>query len=142
MNVLTLAYHVQAQQLDQLRDGLDQPRAAKWFREWWTGLQGSWTLAHAGYAGSNNNMGVKVDWRDIKRLVPPSTTLATFAGALVKNIKELGIEHCDFLCQQDQPNLFPSVPKQLKSMYDLMQDLHPKKLSCAAIVMYGQGRPW
>ncbi len=56
-------------------------------------------LAHAGHAGSNNNMGVnlKVDWRDMKRLVPPSATLATFTGALVKNIRDLCIEHCDFL---------------------------------------------
>jgi hypothetical protein len=42
-------------------------------------------------------MGVEVDWRDMKRLVPQKATLATFTGALVKNIRKLCIEHCDFL---------------------------------------------
>jgi hypothetical protein len=32
---------------------------------------------HAGYAGSNN-MGVEVDWRDMKALVPQSASLALF----------------------------------------------------------------
>jgi hypothetical protein len=42
-----------------------QPRAAEWFREWWTGQGGRWTLAHAGHAGSNNNWvdSVEVNWR-------------------------------------------------------------------------------
>jgi hypothetical protein len=65
--------------------------------------------------------------------VPPSATLATFTGALVKNIRDLGIEHKDFLSRQGQPNLFLSVPKQLKSMYDLMQVVHSKTFSCSVI---------
>jgi hypothetical protein len=91
---------------------------------------GCWTLAHAGYAGNNNNMGVEVDWRDIKTLVPQSATLATFTGSLVKNIRDLGIEHKYFLCRQGQQTLFPSFPKQLKSIYDQMQAVH---FSCSAI---------
>ncbi len=68
-------------------------------------------------------------------------TLATFAGALVKNIRDLGIENCDLLCLQGQPNLFPSVSKQQKSMYGLMQDLHQKTLSCAVIAT-GRADDW
>ncbi len=64
---------------------------------------------------------------------PASATLATFTGALMKNILDLSIEHADFLCKQGQPNLYPSVPKQLTSMYDLMQEMHPKTLSCSVI---------
>ncbi len=56
-----------------------------------------WTLAHAGHAGSNNNMGVEVNWRVMKQLVHASATLATFTGALMKNIRDLCIEHADFL---------------------------------------------
>ncbi len=71
----------------------------------------------------------------MKLLVPASATLSTFMGALVKNIQDLGVEHAAFLCLQDQPNLFLSVPKQLKSMYDLMQEAHSKILtgSCSVI---------
>ncbi len=59
-------------------------------------------------------MGVEVDWRDMKLLVPASATLATFTGALLKIIKYIGIEHANFLSQQGQPNLFPSVSTPLK----------------------------
>jgi hypothetical protein len=69
----------------------------------------------------------------MKLLVPASATLGTFTGALVKNIRDLGVEHAAFLCRQGQPNLFPSVPTPLKSMYDLMQEAHPKTLSCSVI---------
>ena len=31
-----------------------------------------------GYAGSNNNMGMEVDWRDIKEQVPHTASLGTF----------------------------------------------------------------
>ncbi len=79
------------------------------FAKRWTGLGGRWTLAHAGHAGSNNNW-VEVNWRDMEQLVPALATLATFTGALVKNISDLGIAHADSICRQGQPNLFPSVP--------------------------------
>jgi hypothetical protein len=76
VNVLTFATHVQALLVDHIRDVLEQPRADE--KEWWTGAHGRWTLTHAGYVGSNNNVGVEVYWRDMKLLVPPC--------ALVKNI--------------------------------------------------------
>ncbi len=98
VNVLSFANHVQALLVVFIRDVLEQPRAAEWLREWWTGPRGLWTLEHAGHAGSNNNMGVEVDWKDMKQLVSALATLATFTGALMKNIRDLRIEHADFLC--------------------------------------------
>jgi hypothetical protein len=71
VNVLSFASHVQALPVDYIHNRLVQPRAAELFCEWWTRPRGRWTLAHAGHAGSNNTMGVEVDWRDMKRLVPP-----------------------------------------------------------------------
>ncbi len=52
---------------------LEQPRAAERFRKWWTGPRGRRTLAHAGHAGSDNNMRVEVDWRDMKQSVSKLT---------------------------------------------------------------------
>jgi hypothetical protein len=67
MNVLVFAWkfasHVQLLLVDYnhyIRDRLAQQRASK-FCKLWTGPLGHWTLAHACHAGSNNNMGVKVD---------------------------------------------------------------------------------
>ena len=62
---------------------LGQPRAANWVEGTWTGEYGRWALAHAGYAGSNNNMGQEVDWRDFKQEVLPPVSLGTYTGALV-----------------------------------------------------------
>jgi hypothetical protein len=66
--VLTFADLVQRLLVDYIRDVLLQPEAAEWFSTWWTGARGRYCLAHAGYGGSNNNMGVEVDWRDAKGL--------------------------------------------------------------------------
>ena len=68
------ADHAQALLVAYIRDILKQPRAAEWFETWWTGDRGRYCLAHAGYGGSNSNMGVEVDWRDVKKLLPASVT--------------------------------------------------------------------
>jgi hypothetical protein len=57
VSVLSFANHDQALLVSFIRVVLEQPRAAEWFREWWTGPRGRSILAHAGHAGSNNNMG-------------------------------------------------------------------------------------
>ena len=74
--------------VDYIRDVLLQPEAAEWFSTWWTGARGRYCLAHAGYGGSNNNMGVEVDWRDVQGLVPSSATISAFTCALVKFIAD------------------------------------------------------
>ena len=66
------ADHAQALLVAYIRDILKQPRAAEWFETWLTGERGRYCL----YGGSNNNMGVEVDWRDVKKLLPASATLA------------------------------------------------------------------
>jgi hypothetical protein len=55
-------------------------------------------LAHSRYAGCNNNMGVEVSWRQIKRVCPSLASLTEFIGALCKFIRrQLGEEHRDRL---------------------------------------------
>ena len=95
--LLPFAVHAQALLVTYIRDVLGQPRAAEWFETWWTGDRGRYCLAHAQYGGSNSNMGVEVDWRDVKKLLPPSSTLSAFTGALMQFIADLSDEHFDFL---------------------------------------------
>ncbi len=64
--VLKFADYVQRLLVDYIRDVLLQPEAADRFSTWWTGARCRYCLAHAGYGGSNNNMGLEVDWRDVK----------------------------------------------------------------------------
>ncbi len=67
--------------LSYLREHISD-KAADWYEEYWTGPSEKYCLCDTGYAGSNNNMGMDVDWRDIKKQVPPSASLGTFLGAL------------------------------------------------------------
>ena len=89
------------------RDDLDQPRAANWYLGTWTGEYRRYSYAHAKYAGSNNNMGIEVDWRDMKGECTSSATLGTFTGALVGLITQLGQEH-RVLLKKYAANLFPA----------------------------------
>ena len=60
-----------------------------WFRDNWTGSRGRYFLCHYTHGGTNNNMGVEVDWRDVKKICPPSSNLGTFLGAMFHFIKEI-----------------------------------------------------
>jgi hypothetical protein len=73
-------------------------------------------------------MGVEVDWRDVKKLLPASATLGAFTGALMQFIADLGDEHVAFLAPTG--GLFPSKQVLCKPVYDEMQDFHSKTLLC------------
>lgn len=130
--VLSLSAVAQSKLIDFIakRD----PQAAEWYRDNWTGDKGRYCACHAGYAGSNNNMGVEVDWRDVKKLCPARANLGTFIGALMHFIKQLGTEHQQFLIDQGTPNAFISQPVPDKAIWDRMQEFHPKTLSCCFVV--------
>ena len=132
--LLPFAVHAQALLVTYIRDVLEQPRAAEWFETWWTGDRGRYCLAHAQYGGSNSNMGVEVDWRDVKKLLPPSSTLSAFTGALMQFIADLSDEHFDFL--EPTGGLFPSQQVLTKAVYDDMQDFHCKTLLCSCIMAW------
>ena len=128
ISILSFAEHVQSLLVDYIRNVLQQSGAADRFRTWWTGDRGRYCLAHAGYGGSNNNMGVEVDWRDVKKLVPPSATIGTFTGALMQFISDLSKENYDFL--KPTQGLCPSQQVLTKPIYDQMQEFHLKTLLC------------
>ncbi len=58
-DIASLAFADNAQQLSvkYIRKDCGQPRAANWYERHWTGTFGRYCLAHAGYTGSNSNMG-------------------------------------------------------------------------------------
>jgi hypothetical protein len=73
-DIATLPFADDAQQplVRYVREDLGQPRASNWYQGHWTGTFCRYSLAHALYTGSNNNMGTEVDWRDMKGECPPS----------------------------------------------------------------------
>ena len=89
------------------------------FEKFWTGLYGRHCLAHAGYAWSNNNTGVEVDWpwRTIKKLALQSSTIGTFMGTLTTFIHDLSFEHQEFLSKTVN-DLFPAKQVLTKRIYD------------------------
>ncbi len=82
------ATFVQALLVQHLRTFGD--KQAEWYEEWWTGARGRYCLCHCMHGGTNNDMGVEVDWRYIKKICPPSLKLSSFLGALVHFMKQLG----------------------------------------------------
>ena len=55
---------------------------ADWCEKYWTGDRGRYCLVHSRYAGCNNNMGVEVVWREIKKICDVLAKLGAFIGAL------------------------------------------------------------
>ena len=133
-DIATLPFADIAQQLlvKYIRVDLGQQRAANWYEGHWTGTYGRYSLAHAGYTRSNNNMGTEVDWRDMKAECPPSCTLGTFTGTLVSLIGQLGTEHRTLLSKHE-PNLFLSRQYLTKRIYDEMQTAHYNALLFAVL---------
>ena len=105
-----------------------------WFRDNWTGRRGRYCLCHSTHGGTNNNMGVEVDWRDVKKICPPSSNLGTFLGAMFHFIKEIGKEHMEHLIKTGAPNAFKRSPVISQAIFDLMQDMHPKTLACTMLL--------
>ena len=134
ISVFPFAEKAQLLLVEYLRDDLDQPRAANWFLVTWTGENGHYSYAHAKYAGSNNNMGIEVDWRDMKGECPSSATLGTFTGALVGLITQLGQEHRVHL-KKFAANLFPAKQYMTKRIYDKLQSVHYLTLQLAVILV-------
>jgi hypothetical protein len=122
--VLTFKDYAVKSLLSYLREHISG-KAADWYEEYWTGPRGKYCLCDAGYAGSNSNMGIEVDWRDIKKQAPHSASLSTFLGALWEFIKQLTIEHKTFLANLGDPFNFPEVIKPGKPIWDRMQGMHP-----------------
>jgi hypothetical protein len=123
IGVLSFADAVQSLLVKYLR--LIDPPAAEWFRENWCGERGLYCLCHASYGGSNSNMGVEVDWRDIKKLCPTLAKLGTFS-ALIHFV----------LCQgkeQGLPGAFIWNPVPIKQVWDSVQDVHLKTLLCSIV---------
>ncbi len=64
-------------------------QSGRWYEKWWTGARRRYCLLQAQHGGSNNNMGMEVDWRDMKRITPESCFIGTFIGSLMHFITEL-----------------------------------------------------
>jgi hypothetical protein len=109
---------------------------ANWCKTFWSDARGRMCLAHSWYAACNNNMGVEVSWRDIKKLLPANCTLLQFLGVLYHYIRTyLGEEHMQRLLDMGgNGNAFISTPIPTKEMWDGVQSAHIKTLSCCFVI--------
>ncbi len=78
-------------------------------------------------------MGTEVDLRDMKGECPLSSTLGTFAGALIGLIGQVRTEH-RLLLSTHEPNLFPSSQYITKRIYDELQSTHYRTLQLAVML--------
>jgi hypothetical protein len=93
-------------------------------------------VLHNRYAGCNNNMGIKVSWRDIKKVLPANCTLSQFLGALCHYIKTyLREKHMQRLLDIScNGNAFIRTPTPTKEIWDGVQSAHIKALSCSFMI--------
>jgi hypothetical protein len=102
-------------------------------KTFWTEARGRMCLADSRYAGCNNNMGIKVSWRYIKKLLPPNCSLGQFAFChYIKTA--LGEEHMQQLSKVGSGNAFIREPIAPKDMWDGVQSAHSKTLSCSFVL--------
>ena len=100
---------------------------ADWCEEFWTGDRGRMCLAHARYAGSNNNMGVEVSWRLIKEICSFLSSLSQFIGALCKFIRtQLGEEHMERMGNDGHYNYFIREPQPKRKCMTLCGTCIPR----------------
>jgi hypothetical protein len=66
IGVESFATRAQHMLVDYLRSNYGD-KVANWCQDFWTGDRGRMCLCHSRHAGCNNNMGVDVSWRDIKK---------------------------------------------------------------------------
>ena len=116
------------------RDAETGKQSGKWFRTWWTGARGRYCLCHSQHGGSNNNMGMEVNWRDMKRISPESLSIGTFIASLMHFITELGKEHQAVLTKQGTPNGFIEEPIPSKHLWNRFQSMHVHTLSCCIAI--------
>ena len=126
------ATSIQAKLVQHLRVVSDD-KLARWYEEHHTGAKGRYCLCHSTHGGTNNNMGVEVDWRDMAKLCPASSTIGTFIGCLCHFVKELGKEHEGTLVAAGTPNAFISEPVIHKEIWDSLQHMHPLTLACSFV---------
>ena len=107
---------------------LKQSHAANGYERHWIGEHGQYCLAHVKYVGSNNNMGIEVDWRDMKGECLPSANLGTFTGSLVCLIEHLWQEHQAFIAKH-VANLFPGKQYLTKRIFDKLPSVHYRTLT-------------
>ena len=66
----------------------DEPRAADWFEEYWTGPRGHYMLAHCGVGGTNYNCGVEGGWNGVKKEIcgTAGSTSSLAVGCVVPSL--------------------------------------------------------
>ena len=130
IGVLSFADRAQSMLVEYLTTNYGE-NVGKWYEEFWTGSRGRMCLAHSGYAGCNNNMGVEVSWRNIKGICDARSALRQFLAWLCHYIMTaLGDEHRKSLFDiGGNPNAFIQSPMPTKAMWDVVQGMHRLTLS-------------
>ncbi len=84
-------------------------------------------------------MGVEVDWRDVKGIVPSSATIGMSTGALVKFVSDIGTEDQAFL--KPANGLFPSTGEITKGIYNQLQEFDRKTHSGISFCLLSRMTP-
>jgi hypothetical protein len=135
-----LATILQQKIVEWLRSN-DEPRAADWFEEYWTGERGNYTLAHAEVGGTNNNCGVEGGWNGVKKEVcgtagaTSSLAVAAVYPSLLRFLNNKSKEQASYWRKDTKTRrkngamfTFPSLPVPTKEEWNHVESLRPNIL--------------
>jgi hypothetical protein len=118
----------------------DEPRAAEWFEEYWTGPRGHYMLAHCGVGGTNNNCGVEGGWNGVKKEIcgtagaTASLAVRCVIPSLLRFLSDKSKEQASYRRADTQSRhlslmfSFPSIPIPTKEEWRHLDGLHPNIL--------------
>ena len=123
----------------------DEPRAADWFDEYWTGPRGHYMLAHCGVGGTNNNCGVEGGWNGVKKEIcgtagsTSSLAVRCVVPSLLRFLGNKSKEEASYWRADTKARhlslmfSFPSLPVPTKEEWRHLDALHPNILQLCTV---------
>jgi hypothetical protein len=133
IRVDTFATRAQAMLVDHLRAEY-RDEIADWCKTLWINARGRMCLAHSRYAGCNNNMGIEVSWRDIKKLCRRTALCRSSLARSATTLRPTWERSTCILDIIGNRNAFIRTPIPTKEMWDGVQSAHIKTLSCSFVI--------
>ena len=125
---------------------IGESRAGVWFEENWTGDKGNYTLASAGFVGSNDAQHIESHWRYMKEeTVGGAGTnmqmpLRVFVPSLKTFVRNASQKHAGTITGSNGELMFPSSPKITSALWKTVQAIDIRRLDLAYMEMSAAAR--
>ena len=123
-----------------------ESRAALWFEENWTGEKGNYTLASAGFVGSNDAQHIESHWRFMKEETVGGAganmqmPVRVFVPSFKTFVRNASQKHAGTIAGSHGELMFPSFPTITSALWKTVQAIDVRRLSLAHMEMSAAAR--